>query len=93
MTKKTGLLDKNGIEIVEGDKVSLAGNMTTDDSLGFLPNGWSFDDKDVYEVFFDESVQNWSLRLGIVLDNNYNIKYANHAVSLLHNERVEIVET
>ena len=53
----TGLLDKHGTEIKEGDFVSLAGNMTSDDSFGVLPNGWMFDEEDVYEVYFDPRIQ------------------------------------
>ncbi len=40
--KKTGLFDSNNIEISEGDMVSLSGNMTADNSMGELPNGWAF---------------------------------------------------
>lgn len=90
MNEKTGLLDKNGVEIKVGDFVSLDGNMTADDSLGDLPNGWTFDETDVYEVYFDERIQNYSLKLGAEPDSRYNVKYMNHAVSLLHSGDVEI---
>ena len=87
----TGLLDKNGVEIKPGDFVSLDGNMTADDSLGILPNGWIFDESDVYEVYLDERITTWSLKLPVEPDTPENIKYMNHAVSLLHDGRVEIV--
>lgn len=88
---KTGLLDRNGAEICAGDLVSLDGNMTTDDSFGPLPNGWTFDETDVYEVYFDERIQNWSLKLGVEPDSAYNCKYMSHAVALLHDAAVTIV--
>ena len=88
---KTGLFDKNNIEIAEGDFVSLNGNMTTDDSLGALPNGWFFDEKDIYEVYFDKRINNWSLKMNIEPDDAYNCKYLNHAVSLLHDKLTLIV--
>jgi hypothetical protein len=87
----TGLLDRKGIGIKCGDKVSLAGNITADDSMGVLPNGWVFDDDDVYEVYFDERIKEWSLKLGCNPDSPGNIKYMNHAVSLLHDECVSVV--
>jgi len=88
----TGLQDKHGNQIKAGDFVSLAGNMTADDSMGALPNGWMFDETDVYEVHWDERISNWSLKLGVEPDSPYNIKYLNHAVSLLHSGDVEIVK-
>jgi hypothetical protein len=87
----TGLLDKNGIEIKSGDMVSLDGNMTADNSMGILPNGWTFTEDDIYEVYFDEQIKEWSMKLGVEPDTAYNRKYMNHALSLLHDECAEIV--
>jgi catalase (peroxidase I) len=89
---KTGLLDSVGVEISSGDLVSLAGNITAESSMGYLPNGWCFDEEDVFEVFFDETIQHWSLKLGVEPDTAYNVKYMNHAVSLLHDGSVKIVQ-
>lgn len=90
---ETGLLDKHGAPIKVGDFVSLAGNMTTDDSMGELPNGWIFDETDVYEVYLDERIGKYSLKLDVEPDTPYNIKYMNHAVHLLHEGLAEIVNT
>lgn len=101
MSRLTGLLDKHGVEIREGDRVSLDGNMTADNSMGALPNGWFFDETDVYEVYFDERARSqtaaatkgaWVLKLNCQPDSPENIKYMNHANSLLHDGRVEIVK-
>lgn len=89
--RKTGLMDRNGVEIADGDMVSLDGNMTADDSLGVLPNGFMFDETDVYQVYFDDRINNWSLMLGVEPDNAYNRKYMDHAVSLLHGGNALIV--
>jgi hypothetical protein len=89
--KDTGLTDKNGQTIKDGDFVSLDGNMTADESLGVLPNGWTFDESDVYQVYWDERISNWSLRINVEPDTPYNVKYLNHAVSLLHSGATEIV--
>lgn len=89
----TGLVDKHGIEIKAGDFVSLDGNMTADDSLGDLPNGWTFDETDVYEVYFDERISKYSLKLRVEPDSPYNVKFMNHAVGLLHSGQVEIVSS
>ncbi len=90
--KDTGLVDKKGVHIKAGDFVSLAGNTTADDSLGALPNGWTFDETDVYEVFWDNRISNWSLKTGVEPDTPYSVKYLNHAVSLLHLGEVEMVK-
>lgn len=91
MTTPPGLIDKHGNPIHDGDWVSLDGNMTADDSMGFLPNGWFFDETDVYQVYWDERIKNWALRLDCEPDSPENIKYMNHAVSLLHQGNAEIV--
>lgn len=89
--ENTGLLDSEGAAIHDGDWVSLDGNMTADDSFGELPNGWFFDEKDVYQVYLDPRINRWSLKLDVEPDTPYNCKYMSHAVSLLHSEDVKVV--
>ena len=89
---ETGLKDRNGEIIKDGDWVSLDGNMTADNSMGVLPNGWTFDEEDIYQVYFDETIKNWSLKLGVTPDTAYNVKYMNHAVGLLHDESTTIIK-
>jgi hypothetical protein len=88
--KATGIIDRSGREIIDGDMVSLDGNMTADDSLGLLPNGWTFTQEDVYEVYFDPRINTWSLMLGVEPDSPLNRKYMDHAVGLLHDGAVTI---
>ena len=92
LNSDTGLLDKHGREIFDGSMMSLSGNLTADNSLGWLPNGWSFNEEDVYQVRFDLIIDNWSLDLSVEPDSPHNIKYMNHAVSLLHEGDVEITD-
>ena len=88
----TGLKDRNGLDILDGNFVSLDGNITADDSMGVLPNGWTFDESDVYQVYWDERIDNWSLRLGVEPDSDLNRKYMDHAVSLLHSGDVTVIK-
>mgnify|MGYP001591991201 CR=1 FL=1 len=87
--------DRNGVQIKDGDWVSLDGNMTADDSMGYLPNGFMFEESDVYRVIWDERmpVPTWGLDIpGVEPDTPYNCKYLSHAVGLLHDGDVTIVE-
>jgi len=86
------IIDREGRPIKDGDFVSLDGNITADDSMSDLPNGWTFEEEDIYQVYFEKEINTWSLKLGVEPDNAYNVKYLNHAVGLLHAGEVTIVE-
>lgn len=88
--KKIGVKDRCGIDIKDGDWVSLDGNITADNSMGILPNGWHFEEDDIYQVYFDKRIENWSLKLDVEPDSAYNCKYMSHAVGLLHDGDVTV---
>jgi len=92
MNKPTGLFDRNNKEINEGDWVSLDGNITSGNSAIGVPSGWLFEETDVYQVYFDTTISNWALKLGVEPDTLYNVTYMNHATSLLHSGDTTIVE-
>lgn len=91
-SKSTGLFDKHSVEIKDGDMVSLGNVITGENSLGHLPNGWIFHaDEDVYKVYFDKRIDDWSLKLGVEPDSPLNRKYMSHAVGLMYDGHAEIV--
>lgn len=90
--RDTGLKDREGRAIFSGDYVTLGPMMTADNSFGPLPNGWTFSEEyDVYEVYWDERINNWSLKLGVEPDSPYNEKYMNHALGIMHGGESKII--
>jgi len=84
--------DKGGKIINQGDFVSLGSVLTNQDGVGLF-NGFFFDkDEDIYEVFFDESINHWSLKMGIKPNTYENVMLLNHALNLLHTQKTLIVK-
>lgn len=86
-----GVSDRHGNPICEGDYVSLARNGTTDDSADLMSTDGVFHESDVYQVYWDDGIKDWSLLLPAEPDSLYQVTYMNHAVRRLHRGDVAVV--